>query len=52
METFDNISCEEYYSVYDEQEDFENWVANMEAEAAMHDSIDNINAELRMLAAK
>ncbi len=48
METFDDISCEEYYSVYgDEREQFEAWVRDMEA-----DCTNAINQELRELAAK
>jgi len=46
METFDDISCEEYAEIYEEREEFEAWVAAMEQE-----ELDTMNRELRLLAA-
>lgn len=47
METFDDISCEEYYAVYDEQADFQAWIRDVEQALQ-----DDVNRELRELAAK
>lgn len=46
METFDDISCEEYYAIYDEQAEFKAWMEAQEAE-----ELDRVNRELRELTA-
>lgn len=46
METFDDISCEEYSQIYDEQADFQAWIRDVEQALQ-----DDANRELRELAA-
>lgn len=47
METFDDISCEEYNQIYEEHAEFLAWIRAME-----QDDMDQVNRELRELAAK
>lgn len=45
METFDDISCEEYNQVWEEQAEFQAWMQALEQE-----ELDQVNRELRELA--
>lgn len=44
MNSFDEIQCEEYFAVYEEQAEFQAWMEAVE--------LDQVNQELRELAAQ